>query len=113
MLSFAARLSTPPTGTCAHLLGCVAHSRCLRQAGLLADTTKSALAAVHTPNTAAIMKEAEELLLQPEGSASARSRGEDDGTAAAASVPATDDGGLAESESTETFLDDVESFLNS
>ena len=69
--------------------------------------------AVHTPNTAKIMEEAAELL-QLEGGAG---NGHDDfgvGSSADLALQGTvNGGGLEDTESTENFLDDVESFLTS
>lgn len=69
------------------------------------------IAAVHTPNTAKIMEEAAELLQLEAGD------DHDDfgveSSAALALQGAANGGGLEDTESTENFLDDVESFLTS
>jgi hypothetical protein len=67
------------------------------------------IAAVHTPNTAKIMEEAAELLQLEAGDDH-----DDFGVAAALALQgAANGGGLEDTESTENFLDDVESFLTS
>lgn len=75
---------------------------------------RNATIPVHTPNTAKIMEEAAELLqLESEETGDYH---EDLGIESAPAIlaqGAADDGGLEDTESTENFLDDVESFLTS
>eukprot|EP01043_Picozoa_sp_COSAG02_P051648 COSAG02_NODE_5463_length_4300_cov_1.888598_5_plen_85_part_00 len=69
---------------------------------------------VHTPNTAKIMEEAAELLqLESEETGEYHEDLGVDSESALPSEGAADGGGLEDAESTENFLDDVESFLTS